>query len=158
MDLLLTGSSNNSVALYSIQTEKIKNNFLGHNSRVSCVKFVNDKKRCVSGSLDRTIRFWDINKSSLIKTKMCDSSYLTLDLALTNSYLYSGHLDRSIKIWSLKSMEKVRELKDIHDSQIMNICLSSDESMLITNGRDNCIKIIDLRMCKVIKTLEHDGY
>ena len=89
---------------------------------------------------------------------MCGSSCLTLDLALTNSYLYSGHLDRSIKIWSLKSMEKVRELKDSHDSQIMNICLSSDESMLITNGRDNCIKIIDLNVCKVIKTLEHDGY
>ena len=54
----------------------------------------------------------------------------------------------------------VRELKKglNHASPILNICLSSDEKLLITRGCDSIIKLIDIRMCRVIKTLTDPSY
>ena len=80
---------------------------------------------------------------------------MNFDIATSNTYLYSGHEDKSIQIWSLKKHVRVREIKNVHDTGILNVCLSGDEKMLITRAQDNIIKLIDIKMCRVIKSFSN---
>jgi WD40 repeat protein len=59
-DRLVVGSTDKSVSIYSTSTAKQLSCFVGHGEKINAVAFTNSKEKCVSGSDDRQIKFWDI--------------------------------------------------------------------------------------------------
>ena len=64
------------INIYNIQLSQLTPKYIlkGHTNDIISVSFSNDNKRVLSGSDDRTIRIWDIEKQKeikIIKTGLC---------------------------------------------------------------------------------------
>lgn len=61
-DILLAGATDNTASLINYKIGKTIHVLTGHSAKVNCVGFLTDREKCVTGSADKTIKFWDINK------------------------------------------------------------------------------------------------
>ncbi len=77
---------------------------------------------------------------------------------MSDSVAVSGHKDGAIRFWNIRDHSLMREIKGIHDDSISSIKYLPDTNQIITNSRDNTLKIIDARMFDVVKTIESDNY
>ncbi|RUS17762.1 autophagy protein 16 [Endogone sp. FLAS-F59071] len=136
-DLILGASNDNATRLWNLQTGRIR----------------------ISGSHDRTIKVWDLQKGYCIRTMFSYSS--CNDVCLVDedgSTLASGHLDNNLRLWDVRTGNGIKELTGIHGGQITSLSVSPDGSKILTNSRDNTLKLIDLRMYEVASTFQSEGY
>lgn len=82
--------------------------------------------------------------------------------------LISGHLDGGVRFWDANKGSEIADLTNVHSGQITSVSMSPgktylklhqnsnhlDGSSLLTNSRDNTLKIIDVRTYHVLKTLK----
>mgnify|MGYP000886426151 FL=1 len=59
-DRLVAGSTDKSVSIFNTSTGKQLGCFVGHGEKINAVAFTNTKEKCVSGSDDRQLKFWDL--------------------------------------------------------------------------------------------------
>jgi len=143
-DLLLGGSANGAIKLWSMNSDKLKYTMMGHHERVSATEFLHYSKQFVTASYDRSIKLCDLIKGSVVKNILCWSR--CEDMKVWNESLaVSGHYDHSIKIHSLKTGEKITEIKELHCDAITSVCLSPDGNYLVTGSEDNTCRIVDMR-------------
>ena len=75
---LLTGSTDKTVSIYHSQSGKHLHSFLGHGDKVNSVTWTNYKEKCASGSDDKQLKIWDIEKASNIMSVGCQKSLKVL--------------------------------------------------------------------------------
>ncbi|MBS0604666.1 MAG: WD40 repeat domain-containing protein [Verrucomicrobia bacterium] len=113
-----------------------------------------DGQRLYSGSLDRTIKIWDLNTNTRTGTLQGHNSPVS-SLALGGRRLFSGSLDRTIKIWDLNTNTCTATLHGHNDSVRS---LASSGQRLFSGSLDGTIKIWDLSTNTCTATLHgHDG-
>ena len=88
----------------------------------------------VSGSLDRTIKFWDITKGVYTRTISTFSSCYSLATTNIDNIIVSGHNDGTLRFWSARG-ELINEMKDVHSEVITSLEICSDNTHLLTNSR-----------------------
>lgn len=77
------------------------NTLIAHGSSVTCVKFNQSGTFLVSGSLDKTIKIWDL-QGNCLKTLAEHQRYVNcVSLNSDSSLLASGSNDRTVIIWDL---------------------------------------------------------
>ena len=103
-------SSDKNIKIWSLNSMKIWDPkiLLGHSDRVFCLSVLDrDKKNfiIISGSFDSTIKLWNINDSSCIRTLMGHTDVIWHVVSQKTSQIISasGDLDRSIRIWYINS-------------------------------------------------------
>ena len=97
----------------------------------------------VSGSRDRSIRVWDLERRRLWyrplyghkKSVLC----LQFDPSPEEDIIISGSSDRSVIVWRFSTGEKLHELVDAHDDSVLN--LRFDRRYLVTCSKDKRIKV-----------------
>ncbi|KAI8926735.1 WD40-repeat-containing domain protein [Entophlyctis helioformis] len=157
-DCVLGTSNDNSVKIWSLATSRIRHTLTGHIGKVYAARFT-DSNGVVSGSHDRTIKIWDLNKGYCVKTIFTLSS--CNDLALLDGdgmVIASGHLDNNLRLWDTRSGNLIREVSGIHFGQITSVEVSPDLSQMLTTSRDNTLKLMDLRTYRTVATFADDGY
>jgi len=95
--LLITGSLDNTIKLWDIETGKSAQTFFGHIEGVWAV--AGDKLRLVSGSHDRTIKVWSREEGRCTTTLVGHQAAVSC-LALGEDKIISGSDDANIKVWS----------------------------------------------------------
>lgn len=95
--VLFSGSLDNTVKLWDIETGKATRTYFGHIEGVWAV--ASDKMRLVSGSHDRTIKVWAKDSEKCLAT-LIDHQAAVCCLALAEDKIVSGSDDKTIKIWS----------------------------------------------------------
>ncbi|KAF7777462.1 hypothetical protein Agabi119p4_3534 [Agaricus bisporus var. burnettii] len=98
--LLISGSLDNTVKLWDIETGETLRTFFGHIEGVWAV--ASDKLRLVSGSHDRTIKVWSREEGKCTSTLVGHQAAVSC-LALGEDKIVSGSDDNDIKIWSFAS-------------------------------------------------------
>jgi len=99
----------------------------GHSDDVECVVTYrsNGKPYLASGSLDRTIKLWDLKTRKLQYTLKRHTDIVT-SLAIfrsgTNNFLASGSYDKTIKLWNLTDYTLVSTLSGI-DSDVLSLLI-----------------------------------
>ncbi|KAF9264908.1 WD40 repeat-like protein [Marasmius fiardii PR-910] len=95
--VLMSGSLDNTIKVWDIETGKTVKTFFGHIEGVWGVAA--DKMRLVSASHDRTIKVWNREDGRCISTLVGHAGAVSC-IALGEDKLISGSDDHSVKVWS----------------------------------------------------------
>ncbi|KAF5330734.1 hypothetical protein D9619_005750 [Psilocybe cf. subviscida] len=95
--ILISGSLDNTIKLWDIETGTTMRTYFGHIEGVWGV--ASDKLRLVSASHDRTLKVWSREKGSCTATLVGHQAAVSC-LALGEDKIVSGSDDHTIKVWS----------------------------------------------------------
>lgn len=98
--VLISGSLDNTIKTWDINTGKAVKTFFGHIEGVWSVAA--DKMRLISGSHDRTIKIWDCEQGRCNTTLVGHRGAVTC-LGLAEDKIVSGSDDGNVRIWSFSS-------------------------------------------------------
>ena len=72
----------------------------------------------------------------------------------------SGHVDNVVRIWDLgRDGQCVHEITGLHSAPITSVCCNPQNQWeLLSNSRDDTLKIVDLRTYTARVTLNHSGF
>lgn len=74
-------------------------NFVGHEKVVSCVAFLGDGRRVVSGSWDQTVRVWDLNSGAqLARLDGNSGTVRAVAVSRDDIYVATGGFDRTLRL------------------------------------------------------------
>ncbi|ETO16653.1 G-protein beta WD-40 repeats containing protein [Reticulomyxa filosa] len=179
---LCSGSHDNTVGLWDIETSRSLHIFNEHTNWVWCVDISplqnndnnNDNKNnsigviggngytICSGSLDRTIRIWDIETTKqLIVFKGHEYAVRSVKYGsneLINTIL-SGSWDTSMRLWDIRSGQQIqvfnghtREVNAVAYSPLVN----GNGNMICSGSWDNTIRFCDIRSNKELHVIKGD--
>ncbi len=160
---LLTGSLDRSANLTRIDvfSQIVVQRFLEHSSIITCAIFLEIKecfvKEILTGSLDKTIKRWNIDTGECIQTYIGHTASITslkVGYNENKNRFYSSSLDNSIICWDVVSGNIIKKMTghtdNIYDLFIIDL---SNEIRLVSASLDKTIKIWDITNFKCIKTL-----
>ncbi|KAG7221916.1 hypothetical protein INR49_016942 [Caranx melampygus] len=170
---VVSGAYDFMVKVWDPETETCLHTLQGHTNRVYSLQvssFRDEKDRqtvrttfdgihVVSGSLDTSIRVWDVETGNCIHTLTGHQS-LTSGMELKDNILVSGNADSTVKIWDIKTGQCLQTLQGPHKHQSAVTCLQFNKNFVITSSDDGTVKLWDLKTGEFIRnlvTLESGG-
>lgn len=155
---MVLASSNDFASRVWTSDGKLRRTLTGHSNKVLAVKFLSTANRVVSGSHDRTLKLWDLNRHACTRTLFAGSS--CNDLVVTGStdagIIISGHFDKKIRFWDTRNEASANEV--LLDGRITSLAISTDGSYLLAAVRDDTLRQLDLRHNQVVRTYLADGF
>jgi WD40 repeat protein/serine/threonine protein kinase len=168
------------LVLYDANTSQPRQILPGHDSIVRSLAFSPDSRRLASGSLDTTVKVWDVAPAQEIRPVFACvpptpfvSALVSLDVALTASFrtlsgfegcvmsvgfrhdgqrLAAGAMDHLVKIWDTRTWQVVLSFRD-PTGGILSVAFSPDGRHLATGGTDSTIKLWDATTGQLQRTL-----
>jgi WD40 repeat protein len=166
---LASGSSDNTIKIWDVNTGNLKTTLTGHSDIVVSVQFSpvgfslpsGIGQYLASGSWDSTIKIWDVNTGNLKTTLTGHSSGVTsvqfspVGVSLPSGIgqsLASGSYDQTIKIWDVKTGNLKATLTG-HSNNVNSVQFSPDGKTLASGSWDQTIKIWDVKTKNLKATL-----
>lgn len=106
---VLSGSSDNTMKLWELETGECLHTFEGHTGDVEAVVFSPEGRYVVSGSRDKTIKLWDIGEGECLRTFTGHELDVgSVAFSSDGRYILSGSNDRTMRVWNAVSKECIR--------------------------------------------------
>lgn len=128
----------------------------GHSECVASTTLSSDGQFALSGSWDRTMRLWDLNAGSTVRTfqghlKDVNSVAFSND----NRQIVSGSRDRSLKLWNTLAECKFTITEDSHTDWVSSVCFSPSAKMplIVSAGWDKLVKVWNMGTCSLRSNL-----
>lgn len=130
----------------------------GHTSVVLCGAFSPDGKIFASGSLDHTIKLWDVGSGQELRTLRGHSEDISsVAFSPDSKTVASGSLDMTLKLWDVGSGQTLKTLRG-HTNGILSIVFSPDGNMVASGGFDKTVKLWNAGSGLELRTLTgHTG-
>ena len=117
----------------------------GHRECVYAVQFFG--KWLVSGSRDKTLRVWDLDRKRLRGSPLVGHTQsvlcLQFDPTEEEDVIISGSSDTNVIVWRFSTGEKIQEITQAHHESVLN--LRFDHRYLVTCSKDKLIKVWNRR-------------
>ncbi|KAJ1924033.1 pre-mRNA-splicing factor prp46 [Coemansia sp. S17] len=125
----------------------------GHIGWVRSLAVEPGNKWFASGSVDRTIKIWDLASGTLKLTLTGHISPVRgLAVSARHPYLFSCGEDKQVKCWDLETNKVVRQYHG-HLSGVYTLALHPVLDLLVTGGRDTVVKVWDIRTKQQVHVL-----
>ena len=118
---------------------------------VYCIAYEPKRNQVFSGSMDHTVRIWDLHNGTCQRTLTGHESLVGL-LNLSPSYLVSAAADSTLRIWDPET-GKLRNTLSGHKGAVT--CFQHDE-VKILSGSDGALKMWNVRDGSFIRDLLTD--
>jgi WD40 repeat protein len=150
-------ATNQGLQIFSFSTNEFKElpaeNF--HGASVSeCSYFPEDNNLCVTASLDKTVKIWDIENSRCMQTISAANSICCLALKEDGKTIVAGTTTGDIYIWQQtgddwSTLPGVRLPYNKHQGEVKCCVFSPDGSKMVSTGADQTLAIWDTRSWSV---------
>ncbi|XP_063903689.1 U5 small nuclear ribonucleoprotein 40 kDa protein-like [Zophobas morio] len=142
---IFTASTDHTLGLWDLPTGQRIKYYEGHAAFVNSVQGARrGAQMMVSGSDDTTVKLWDTRTQQTIST--FNSNYQVAAVAFndTAEQIFAGGIDNDITVWDIRNQEIIYTLNG-HSDAVTGLALSPDGSYLLSNSRDNSLRIWDVR-------------
>ena len=128
----------------------------GHKDSVYSVAFTPDGQGLISGSLDKTLKYWDVrsvgmgpppNRKKPVDKDLCTMNFtghkdyvLSVAVSHEGKWVVSGSKDRGVQFWDSRSAT-VQLMLQGHKNSVISIDLSPATSLLATGSGDWAARI-----------------
>ncbi|KAG0697559.1 WD40-repeat-containing domain protein [Suillus ampliporus] len=128
----------------------------GHADIVGASAFFKDGRRVVTGSGDKTLRIWDVEKEELVGGPFEGHHGWVLSVAVSpdDRRIASGGNDKTIIIWDVESKQKVFDPLVKHTRWVWSVCFSPDGKRLASGSDDETVILWDAETGAVLATLK----
>ncbi|KAG0006209.1 hypothetical protein BGZ80_002536 [Entomortierella chlamydospora] len=143
---LITGSYDNTVRIWNIETGECLRTLTGHALCVRALHF--DDAKLITGSMDRTLKIWNYHTGQCIRTLQGHTDgVVTLDF--DSRILASGSADATVKIWNFATGE-CSTLKGHCD--LVNKVQIYKKKLLVSASDDTTVKLWDIATRTCLRT------
>ena len=143
---LASGSKDNTIRLWDMQTRTLRKTLIGHTGSVSNVAFSADGKILASGSSDSTICLWNMETGTRLKTLTGHTEMvLSVWFSPDGKTLASASTDSTMHLWDTQSGGLRKTLSLTHPQEILEMAFSPDGNTLVTWCWDNPIFLWDVQ-------------
>merc|ERR1719270_2488171 len=144
------------IKVWCIRTHQNLKTLRGHRDAVTCLSLTEaanvtssrQRPRIISGSLDRTIKLWDLATGDCLSTLdwMSSEGHTGVVRCLqTDAWrIVSAADDKTIKVWSLDSGQRLVTLRSHSDGVT---CLQFNDFFIVSGSYDKTVKLWDFTVC-----------
>jgi len=147
----VSGSEDKTVKLWEVDSGKNIHTFkrevhsfsavAGHTKPVNSVAFSPDGQFILSGSNDKSVKLWNVEKSRLVRTYRDSKGAVTsVTFSPDGQHFLSGGTGKTLKLWQVKSKKPTREFKG-HTDTITAVAFSQDGQFILSSGKDHTVKL-----------------
>ncbi|CAE6383894.1 unnamed protein product [Rhizoctonia solani] len=150
-------SSAFSVQLANVQNMTAAANlFKGHTSFIYSVQFSPQGTSLVSGSVDKTIRIWDVERGTTIvgPLKGHTDSVRSVALSPDGSQILSGSFDHTPRLWDTRSGETIGNPYKGHTGYAFSVAFAPRDTYVASGGGDNTVRLWDIRTGRQVGLFE----
>jgi WD40 repeat protein len=155
---ILSGSLDNTLKLWNLETGQEINTLSGHRGWVMSVAVSNDGKQALSGSYDKTLKLWDIETGQEIYTFTGHTrSVVAVAFSPDNKMVLSGSGDKTLILWDIATGQQVHTFKG-HTNVISSVAFTPEGEMALSGSYDKTLKLWNLKSGQEIRTFQgHTG-
>jgi serine/threonine protein kinase len=125
----------------------------GHRDSVISVSFSPDGKFLASGSLDKTVKVWEVGSWREVATlRGHGGAVFSVSFSPDGNFLASGSEDKTVKVWELVSWWEVATLRG-HGDGVTSVAFSPDGKFLASGSRDATVKVWAVGSWREVTTL-----
>ena len=162
IDGLIAGcSSDKTCRVWNVKTSRMVHHLVGHMHKITCMRICPDKRNIITGSADRSIRVWDITRSTYRQSTTFRHSSTTncMEISSDGNTIATGHMDGSLRFWDIRSGDRTADISNLHDGGVTSVQFDpTNGTHLLTNGKDSSLKITDVRMCSQVNKFKHRDF
>ena len=151
---LVSGSQDQTIKLWDLDTGKLLRTFTGHTGAIWSVALSNGQ--LASGSSDNTIKFWDLDTGELLRTFTGHTGAVRSIALSANGQLASGSSDNTVKLWNLNSGRQRTFLG--HTNRVLAVALSPDGQILTSGSVDKTLKVWNLSSGKLLHNFSENSH
>jgi WD40 repeat protein len=130
----------------------------GHRDAINAVAVTPDGRRAVSGSIDRTLRLWDLETGQTLRMlEGHTDSVRAVAVTPDGRHALSGSEDRTLRLWDLGTGQTLRTLAG-HNRAIRAVAVMPDGRRAVSSSLDRTLRLWDLEAGQTIRTFKgHTG-
>ncbi|KAI6657498.1 CMT1A duplicated region transcript 1 protein isoform X3 [Oopsacas minuta] len=148
--VLVTGSFDLTIRLWSLRTRRYMRIFIGHMKSVICLDL--KEGQLLSGSCDKSARLWDVYTGNCIH--IFHHSSIVTSVRVSHEKYVTGCEDGVVFTWDHRTCRILRRLEEHTD---VITCLSLDSMFLMSSGRDGEVKqwLASSPSCRSVRSYSH---
>ncbi len=155
--LLASGSTDDTIQLWDLNTNTLQATLEGHTGDVLDVVFSPDGSLLASGGADGTLRLWDTHTGTLQATlEGHTGDVLDVVFSPDGSLLVSGGADGTLRLWDPVT-ETLTSTLEAHMDSVLSVAFSPDGLLLASGSADGLAGLWDTHTGTLQATLGHES-
>ncbi|HZM78683.1 MAG TPA: WD40 repeat domain-containing protein, partial [Candidatus Limnocylindrales bacterium] len=133
-------------AVLNTQVQPYMGALVGHGGRVVDLAVSPDRQTLATGSMDKTVRLWDLRARQSTATLSGHTDRVwSVAFDRTGELVASASWDGTVRIWqAANGTERGQPLRG-HDGPVLTVAFSPTEDLLASAGRDGTVRLWDPR-------------
>lgn len=151
--LALSGSWDNTLRLWDIDTGQTMKVLEGHTLPVWCCVLFEGGRKALSGSWDHSLRLWDIETSkTLLNFEGHKKSVWCCELFDNQTKVLSCSKDKTLRTWSVETGKMLQVLRG-HSAAVQCCAVFDNDTKVLSGGCDYKLRIWNLTTGETLHTI-----
>jgi len=145
------------IQLMDIKTKKDVCSFKAHDGEINSVNFSPDARYLASGSQDGTIKLWNVENCTYVRTLMKKELVQTVTFSPDGKCI-ATEINNTIYFWDVNNGRLIRSFNGHHSDMVHSMSFSPDGKYVASGSSDNTINLFNVEDGTLIRTFKgHTG-